>query len=172
MLCPRGPQAPPIGRFLRSETPVLPAAPTFTSPGEDPPPDLWPCPPLFVLPVTTLSFRDKWQLLLDNTSSLKTSFTTCCCSVTKLCRTVCDPMDCSMPGLPVHHQLPELVQTKLIFIESMMPFNHLVLCHPLLLTPSIFPRIRVFSNESAPCIGWPKCWSFSFSISPSNKYSG
>ena len=60
---------------------------------------------------------------------------------------------------------------KLMPIESLMPSNHLVLCHPLLL-PSIFPHIRVFSNESALCIRWPKYWSFSFSISPSNEYSG
>ena len=53
-----------------------------------------------------------------------------------------------------------------------MPSNHLILCHPLLLLPSIFPSIRVFSNELAPSIRWPKCWSFSFSISPSNEYSG
>ena len=57
-------------------------------------------------------------------------------------------------------------------IESMMPSNHLILCRPLLLLPSIFPNIRVFSNESALCIRWPKCWSFSFSISPSNEYPG
>ena len=57
-------------------------------------------------------------------------------------------------------------------IESVMPSNHLILCHPLLLLPSIFPSIRVFSNESVPCIRWPKYWSFSFSISPSNDYSG
>ena len=61
---------------------------------------------------------------------------------------------------------------KLISIELVMPFNHLVLCHPLLLLPSIFPSIRVFSNESALRISWPKYWSFSFSISPSNKHSG
>ena len=61
---------------------------------------------------------------------------------------------------------------KLMCIESVMPSNHLILCHPLLLLPSIFPRIRVFSNESALCIRWPKYWSFSFSISPSNEYSG
>ena len=60
---------------------------------------------------------------------------------------------------------------KLMSIESVMPSNHLVLCHPLLL-PSIFPGIRVFSNESALCIRWPKYWSFSFSINPSNEYSG
>ena len=61
---------------------------------------------------------------------------------------------------------------KLMSIESVMPSNHLILCHPLLLLPSIFPSIRVFSNESVLCIRWPKYWSFSFSISPSNEYSG
>jgi len=61
---------------------------------------------------------------------------------------------------------------KLMSIESVMPSNHLTLCRPLLFLPSIFPSIRVFSNESALCIRWPKCWSFSFSISPSNEYSG
>ena len=61
---------------------------------------------------------------------------------------------------------------KLISIESVMPSNHLILCHPLLLPPSIFPTIRVFSSESVLRIRWPKYWSFSFSISPSNKYSG
>ena len=61
---------------------------------------------------------------------------------------------------------------KLTSIDSVMPSNHLILCHPLLLLPSIFPSIRVFSNESAPCIRWPKYWSFSFNISPSNKHPG
>ena len=61
---------------------------------------------------------------------------------------------------------------KLMYIESVMPSNHLILCHHLLLLPSIFPRIRVFSNESALCIRWPKYWSFSFSICPSREYSG
>ena len=61
---------------------------------------------------------------------------------------------------------------KLIFIELVMPSNHLILCHPPLFLPSIFPSIRDFSNESALCIRWPKDWSFSFSISPSNEYSG
>ena len=75
-----------------------------------------------------------------------------------------------MPGLPVHHQLPEFTQTH--SIESVMPSNHLILCHPLLLLPSIFPIIRVFSNESVLCIRWPKYWSFNFIISPFNEYSG
>ena len=86
------------------------------------------------------------------------------------CPTLCDPMDCSTPGFPVHHQLPELL--KLMSIESVMPSNHLILCHPLLLLSSIFPSIRVFSNESVLRIRWPKFLSFSFSISPSNEYSG
>ena len=91
-------------------------------------------------------------------------------SVTQLDLTLCHPMDCSTPGFPVHHQLLELTQTQ--SIQLVMPSNHLILCCPLLLPPSIFPSIRVFSNESALCIRWPKYWSFSFSISPSNEYSG
>ena len=78
-------------------------------------------------------------------------------------------MNCSMPGFPVLHYRPEV---KLMSIESVLPFNHLVLCHPLLLLPSTFPSIRVFSNELALGIRWPKYWSFSFRISPSNEYSG
>ena len=80
------------------------------------------------------------------------------------------PLGCRMPGFPVHHCLPELL--KLMSIESVVPSNHFILCHPLLLLPSIFPSIRVFSNESVLHIRWPKYWSFSFSISPSNEYSG
>ena len=101
-------------------------------------------------------------------------------------------MDGSTPGLPVHHQLPHArppcpsptpprqaslfitnsqSSLKLTSIESMMPSNHLILCSPLLLPPSIFPCIRVFANESVLHIRWPKYWSFSFSISPSNEYS-
>ena len=134
-------------------------------------------------------------------------------SVAQLCPTVCDTMDCSMPGFPVHHQLPELAQTyilrlvacilfamllhfcslhlsciipkpvcafctytkyiiKLKIIKLVMPSNHLILCYPLLLLPSTFPSIRVFSNKSVLHIRWPKFWSLSFSISPSNEYSG
>ena len=79
-------------------------------------------------------------------------------------------MDCSTPGLPVHHNTQSLL--KLMSIKSVMQSNHLILCHLLLLPPSIFPCIRVFSNESLLPIRWPKYWSFSFSISPSNEYSG
>ena len=92
-----------------------------------------------------------------------------CCSVSKSCPTFCDPMDCSMPGFPVFHHSQSLL--KLMSIELVMPFNNLVLCHPLLLLPSIFPSIRVFSSESVLHIKWPKYWSFSFNISPSNEYS-
>ena len=79
-------------------------------------------------------------------------------------------MDCSTPGLPVHHQLPD--PSKPMSLELVMPSNHLILCHPLLLPPSIFPSIRVFTNESVLHIRWLKYWSFSFSISPSNEHSG
>ena len=79
-------------------------------------------------------------------------------------------MDYSMTGFPTLHYLPELL--KPMSIESVMPFNHLILCHPLFLLPSIFPRIRIFSKGLALCIRWPNYWSFSFSISPSNEYSG
>ena len=89
-------------------------------------------------------------------------------SVSRSCPTLCDPMDHSSSGLPVHHQLLELAPG----IKSVMPSNHLILCGPLLLLPSIFPSIRVFSDESFLRIRWPKYWSFSFSISPSNEYSG
>ena len=78
-------------------------------------------------------------------------------------------MHCSTPGFPVLHHLPEFAQTHVHWV--FMPSNHLVLC-PLLLLPSIFPSIRVFSSESALHIRWPKYWSFSFSISPPNEYSG
>ena len=83
---------------------------------------------------------------------------------------LCDPMDCGMPGLQIFHYLLKFVQ--LMSIESVMPSNHLILCHPLLLLPSIFSSIRVFPNESVLRIRCPKYWSFSFSISLSNEYLG
>ena len=84
--------------------------------------------------------------------------------------TLCNPMDCSMPGLPVHHQLPESTQTHVHYVgDAIQPF---ILCRPLFLLPSIFPSIRVFSNESALCIRGPKYWSFSFNISLSNEHPG
>ena len=89
-------------------------------------------------------------------------------SVTQSCLTLCDHMDGRRPGFPVHHQCPELTQTH--SIESVMPSHHIILFHPLLLLPSIYPSIRVFSNESAIHIRWPMYCSFS--ISPSNEESG
>ena len=79
-------------------------------------------------------------------------------------------MNCSTPGLPVHHQLPDSL--RLTSIESVMPSSHLILCRPLLLLPPNPPSIRVFSNESTLRMRWPKYWSFSFSISPSNEHPG
>ena len=79
-------------------------------------------------------------------------------------------MNRSTPGLPVLHQCPE--SPRPISIELVMPSNHLILSRPILLLSSIFPNIRVFSNESALCVRWPKYWSFSFSISPSNENPG
>ena len=93
-----------------------------------------------------------------------------CCSVTQSCPTLCNPMDCSTPGFPVLHHLPRLAQTHVT--ELVMLSIHLTLYCPLLLLPSIFSIISVFSNELAFHIWWPKYWSLSFSISPSNEYSG
>ena len=89
-------------------------------------------------------------------------------SVTQFCLTLCDPMDCSMPDfLSITNS-----QSLLRSIKSVMPFNHLILCCPLLLLPSVFSSIRVFSDKSVLLIRWPKYWSFRFSISPSNEHSG
>ena len=90
-------------------------------------------------------------------------------SVTQSCPTLCNPMNCSTPGLPVHHQLTEF---KLTSIESVMPSSHLILCRPLLLLPPIPPSIRVFSNESTLHMRWPKSWRFSFSIITSKEIPG
>ena len=89
-------------------------------------------------------------------------------SLAQSCPTLCDPMNCRTPGSITNSW--DLL--KHMSIESVMPSNHLILCHSLFLLPSIFPSIRVFSNESVLRIKWPKYWSFSFSISPSNEYSG
>ena len=91
-------------------------------------------------------------------------------SVAQSCMTLCNPMDCSTPGLPVHHQLPEFTQTHVHWVsDAIQPSYPLLPPSP---SPSIFPSIRVFSNESVLHIRWPKYWSFSFSIRPSNDYSG
>ena len=90
-------------------------------------------------------------------------------SITQSCLTLCNPMDCSTPGFPVHHQLPELAQTRVHrrLSDAIHPSHPL---SPPLLLPSIFPRIRGFSNELVLPIRWPKHQVFSFSISPSNEY--
>ena len=90
-------------------------------------------------------------------------------SVAQSCPTLCDPMNRSTPGLPVHHQLPEF---RLTSTESVMPSSHLIFCRPLLLLPPTPPSIRVFSNESTLHMRWPKYWSFSFSIIPSKEIPG
>ena len=109
--------------------------------------------------------KDSILLPIPNDSSVQFS-----CSG---CPTLCDPMNRSMPGLLVHHQLP-FTQTHVHpvgdAIQSVMPSSHLILCRPLLLLPPIPPR--VFSNESTLHMRWPKYWSFSFSISPSNEHPG
>ena len=104
-----------------------------------------------------------------NQNIIKTSFLQFS-SVAQSCLTPWDPMKHSTLGLPVHCQLPEF--TQLISIEWMMSSNHLILCCPHLLLPSILPSIRFFSNESALHIRWPKYWSFSFNISPCNELPG
>ena len=89
-------------------------------------------------------------------------------SVAQSCPTLCDPMNRSTPGLPVHHQLQEFTQIHV----HLMPSSHLIFCRPLLLLPPIPPSIRVLSNESTLCMRWPKYWSFSFSIIPSKEIPG
>ena len=91
-------------------------------------------------------------------------------SVPQSCPTLCDPMNRSTLGLPVHHKSRSLL--KLMSIESVMPSSHLILCHPLLLLPPSPPSIGVFSNESTLRVRWPKYWSFSFSVNPSNEHPG
>ena len=95
---------------------------------------------------------------------------TCITSVAQSCLTPGNPMDCSTPGLPVHHQLLELAQTHVHQVGDAIQPSHPLLI--LLLPPSNFPSIRVFSNELVLCIRWPVLWSSSFNISPSNEYSG
>ena len=91
-------------------------------------------------------------------------------SVVQSCPTRCDPMNRSTPGLPVHHQLPEFTQTHVH--RAVMPSSHLILCRPFLLLPPTTLSIRVFSNELALCIRWPKYWRFSFSVNPSSEHPG
>ena len=114
-----------------------------------------------------LIFIDLPRLLLHQ-PLLLSAFDLCCCSVTKLCPTLCKPMGCSTPGFPVLHHLPEFAQTHVHWVSDTITPSHSLLS--LLLLPSIFPSIKVFPNESALHIRWPKYWNFS--ISSSNEYSG
>ena len=98
-------------------------------------------------------WKNQWRSLFGRVSSVQFS------SVTQLCLTLCNPMDCTKTDLPVHHQLPEFTQSHVHWVGDAIQ-------------PSVVPSIRVFSNESVLCIRWPKYWSFSFSIRPSNEYSG
>ena len=106
-------------------------------------------------------FQLEFLSFLDINPRVKLQFS----SVAQSCLTLCDPMDCNSLGLSITNCWSLL---KLISIKSVMPSNHLILCRPLFLLPSIFPSIRVFSNESVLCIRWPKYWSFS--ISPFDEY--
>ena len=107
----------------------------------------------------------------ENFQGWHISFSQSVSSIAQSCPTLCDPMNHSTPGLPIHHQLSEFTQTHVHQVGDAIQPSH-ILCHPLLLLPPIPPRIRVFSNESALRIRWPKYWSFSFNISPSNGHPG
>ena len=124
--------------------------------------------PHLLYATSSLSYRSGLQ---DNHLS-PTHFTFQVRSVAQLSPTLHDPINYSMPGFPVHHQLPELTHTHVHRVgDSIQPSHPLSSpSHPTL--PSIFPGIRVFSNESVFCIRWPKYWSFSFNINPTNEYSG
>ena len=141
-------------RRLIPTTPVMTPLPSLQ--GHCPQLSRWPCTPLEE-PFT--------QQISQLCSIISTQFS----SAIQLCLTLCDPMDCSTPGLPVHHQLLQLAQTHVQVGDAIQPSHPL---SPLLLLPSIFCSISVFSNESALRISWPKYWSFSFNIGPSNEYSG
>ena len=124
------------------------------------------------LPILLLFFRELLKLVLliffYTVFLFSNSFIFVVVQSLKLCQALCNLMDCSTPGFPftISQSLP-----KFMSIQLVMPSKHLVLCCPLLLPPSIFPSIRVFSDELALHVRWPKYWSFHFSISPSSEYS-
>ena len=117
--------------------------------------------------VVSKHYKSRCSYPLFMTSILKFWILVQFSSVAQSCLTPCDFVDCNRPGLPVHPRLPEFTQTYLHWVGDAIQISH-----PLLLLPSIFPSIRVFSDESVLGIRWPKYWSFNFSISPSNEYSG
>ena len=113
-----------------------------------------------------LKLKYSWDMYVGMVCSLW------CCyySITKSCPTLCDPINCSTSGFPILHCLPEFAQTHVHWVSDDIQSS--ILCYPLLLLPSVFPSIRVLSNESILSIRWPGYWSFSFSISSSSEYSG
>ena len=115
----------------------------------------------------TLLMDKRWQRVDTKPLSL-----CCCCSVAKLCPTLCNPINCSMPSFPVLHYLLGFAQTHVHWVDNAIQLSHPLLSASPPLLPSVFPSIRVFSTESILCIRWQKYWSFSFSISPSTEYSG
>ena len=114
--------------------------------------------------------KNEWFHQMIFTHLLKWSYAFSVNSVTQSRLTLCNPIDCRMPGFPVHHQLLE--PTQLMSIVLVMPSNHLILCHPFLLLPSVFPSIRGFFQWVSFSHQVTKYWNFSFSISPSNEYLG
>ena len=121
--------------------------------------------------INNLRYADDTTLMAESEEELKSPLIKVqFSSVAQSCPTLCDPMNRSMPGFPVYHQLPEFTQTHVHRVGDAI--QHLILCRPLLLLPPIPPSIRVFSNESTLHMRWPKYWSFSFSISPSNEHPG
>ena len=120
------------------------------------------CTPLMIATWSSAVFLYHYQVMGAVSDQIR--------SVPQSSPTLCNPMNCSTPGLPVHHQLRSSL--RLTSIESVMPSSHLILWRPLLLLPAIPPSIRVFSNESALRMRWPKDWSFSFSIIPSKEIPG
>ena len=138
------------------------AKPWLTRWREVPLPSIW-------IPVQGCPINKEKIFIMLNSYTAGSNHYSSFSSVTQSCLTLCDPMNHSTPGLPIHHQLPESTETHVHWVGGL---NHLILCRPLLLLPSIFPSIRVFSNESALRIKWPKYWSFSFNISPSNEHPG
>ena len=121
----------------------------------------------FVLWPSIWSILEDVPCVLGN--HIYSSFWMKCSQFTQLCQTLGNPM--SIPGFPVHHQLLELTQTH-VTIELVMPSNRLILCCPILFPLSVFPRIRVFPSDISLHIRWPKYWSISFNMSPSDEYSG
>ena len=123
----------------------------------------------YIYPSVCVIFHFFHQCLIVFCIQVFSLFVVVCYSVAKLCPTLWDPMNCSTPGFPVLHYLPEFAQTHVHWVSDAIQSSHPL--SPLLLLPLIFASIRVLSNELALCIRWPDFWSFIFSISPSNKYS-